>query len=1278
MRSDAAGQGNRIVLWSEAGEFDSRGEIVMNRYAACLLAALLGFGAPGAHAAICRVASDGVASNDGSDWTLATTLQDALANGNGKDCDEIWVKAGVYKPTTGTNRSISFAINRPLFLYGGFAGTEASLAERVSSATNPSILSGDIDNNDIDTDGNQIAEDFSETVGNNSIHVVVIGGVGTEGNGVYLPDDTVVDGFTITAGNSTGDELGLGAGLFCNGGGNGKECSPSLSRLRFSGNTTGTGASLPSGGGLAAFASSDGISSPVLNRVHFGGNGSAIGGGMAALVFNGGTSAPLVTQSSFVGNRASQFGGGFASFCTDGTACSAQLTHVTFSANQAPSGGAFVNAESQATLTHVTFSGNAATGGASFPFSGGAIFSFDSDSDANSTSLTLQNSLLWGNTEPPPTPPFPSSAQIVTFGSTLSFVGSLMQPGGCFMFNGAAPLPCPAAGHIGTDPELQSLIDNGAGTFSHTPGEDGGAIDAGDAGVCAALEPSVDQRGIVRPQGGGCDIGAVELRRVICRVAADGVAANDGSSWAQATTLQDALANGNGKLCDEIWVKGGLYTPTESADRSISFAIDRPVDLYGGFAGTEVSRASRALDSANRSILSGDIDGNDIDTDGNRIAETAADIVGGNSFHVLVIGGRNLGGGSGSYDPETNTIDGFIVTAGQADGASPDDAGGGLFCNGAGSGRICSPELNRVSFSGNRAMLGGAIFNNGSGGVSSPVLTQSTLSGNAAQSGGAIHNNGVNGISSPILTHVTLGANHASDSGGAIYSVGSAGASDAALENSILWDNSAANAGSAIVNLDASSVVVGSLMPADGCFADGAGTCPASGFISIDPDLGPLADNGGGMPTHLPGAAGGAVDAGDAGVCDALDPAVDQRGVVRPQLSGCDIGAVELRAGSFSLLVFVLGPGSVSEASALARIDDCTSSGGLCGHETSLESSITLVAEPAAGFMGWIGECSGSANTSTVVLDSFRVCIAQFSRTQTIDFGPQATPLGFATGRDLALDPIAVASSGLPVSHASTTPSVCSISGTTVSMLSPGLCTIEANQPGGMNHDAAPPVSQSIEFVLRTVSGNVAGSGGSVTPTSQQVEDGATATLTIVPEDGFVIDTVTGCDGLLDGTTYTTAAVTSDCVVTASFATDPAVGGLSVWIGNGRDALDPGDQPVWQVVVSNSSDVAANGANLSLPLVPALSDAIWTCVAGNGGSCTPSEGSDAVSIGLDLPASSQADITFSATVGAFTGSLDVTATITPPAGYADNDANDNTDIDSDVRRTILRDGFESP
>jgi CSLREA domain-containing protein len=60
--------------------------------------------------------------------------------------------------------------------------------------------------------------------------------------------------------------------------------------------------------------------------------------------------------------------------------------------------------------------------------------------------------------------------------------------------------------------------------------------------------------------------------------------------------------------------------------------------------------------------------------------------------------------------------------------------------------------------------------------------------------------------------------------------------------------------------------------------------------ISVDPLLGPLANNGGPTLTRLPQSSSPAINKGDNVGC----PATDQRGVSRPQAGMCDIGAVEV------------------------------------------------------------------------------------------------------------------------------------------------------------------------------------------------------------------------------------------------------------------------------------------------------------------------------------------------------------------------------------------------
>ena len=65
----------------------------------------------------------------------------------------------------------------------------------------------------------------------------------------------------------------------------------------------------------------------------------------------------------------------------------------------------------------------------------------------------------------------------------------------------------------------------------------------------------------------------------------------------------------------------------------------------------------------------------------------------------------------------------------------------------------------------------------------------------------------------------------------------------------------------------------------------------------------------------------------------------------------------------------------------------------------------------------------------------------------------------------------------------------------------------------------------------------MAGTNGSITPSSAQVPDGDTTSFTINPDSGFVIGSVDGCGGTLVGTTYTTDPIISDCEVTATFVT---------------------------------------------------------------------------------------------------------------------------------------------
>ena len=67
---------------------------------------------------------------------------------------------------------------------------------------------------------------------------------------------------------------------------------------------------------------------------------------------------------------------------------------------------------------------------------------------------------------------------------------------------------------------------------------------------------------------------------------------------------------------------------------------------------------------------------------------------------------------------------------------------------------------------------------------------------------------------------------------------------------------------------------------------------------------------------------------------------------------------------------------------------------------------------------------------------------------------------------------IAEASSGLPVDLSILSPSICSLAGTTVTMIASGNCVIDAQQAGNPNPMAASPVIQTIALITDRIFAN--------------------------------------------------------------------------------------------------------------------------------------------------------------------------------------------------------------
>jgi CSLREA domain-containing protein/uncharacterized repeat protein (TIGR01451 family) len=210
-----------------------------------------------------------------------------------------------------------------------------------------------------------------------------------------------------------------------------------------------------------------------LRQVSVTGNRAGSGGGI-------GNHAGVLTviDSSLTANTTVEGGGGGGIHNEAALA----LQNVTLSSNGAGSGGAILAQGGNATLTHVTIYGNSATG------AGGGI-------NGNSEAIRLNNTILAGNSAPIGPD---CGASIRSNGHNL--IGELRD---CSILGDTA------TNIVGESPQLRAAEPNERATVSHDLLTLSRAIDAG------SCELATDQRGVERPQGNGCDIGAIEYGGVV-------------------------------------------------------------------------------------------------------------------------------------------------------------------------------------------------------------------------------------------------------------------------------------------------------------------------------------------------------------------------------------------------------------------------------------------------------------------------------------------------------------------------------------------------------------------------------------------------------------------------------------------------------------------------------------------------------------------------------------------------------------------------------------------
>ncbi len=397
--------------------------------------------------------------------------------------------------------------------------------------------------------------------------------------------------------------------------------------------------------------------SPTVVRCRFVSN-TAAGHGGGAWVSEG--SARFI--NCFFGGNIANYGGGLYVYgATGGTT---ELTNCVFIRNSGRYGAGFFCQNTTATVTNCTFWANNVTDDA-----GGGLYG------AGAT-LNLYNTIVWGNTA-------------ATRGYQIGIETTTVNLTNCNVSNGRDDItiiyaPCTVnwvAGNVYTNPKFQAIngtIDDDLHLQADSP-----CIDAGNNAAVplysdlAGNTRRSDDPGTTDTGAGGApvvDMGAYEYGSgpVPSRlyINDDAAGANTATDWASAgTSLDSALltALASAGRVSEIWVAEGTYKPGVV---DTSFRLVNGVAVYGGFAVGASSLADRDP-AAHPTILSG-VPGDPSD----------------NSYHVVNAIATN----------GTATLDGFTITAGNANGASDaDQRGAGIY---VGNGQ---PTLNNLLIMGNTA-----------------------------------------------------------------------------------------------------------------------------------------------------------------------------------------------------------------------------------------------------------------------------------------------------------------------------------------------------------------------------------------------------------------------------------------------------------------------------------------------------------------------------------------------------------------------------------------------
>ncbi len=569
------------------------------------------------------------------------------------------------------------------------------------------------------------------------------------------------------------------AGAVYNSAGEGGNSSPTFTKCIFQNNRAYNNVS--SGGAVQNYASNGGKSSPIFTKCTFQNNQAKSSGGAVFNVAARGTkseSSPIFTDCIFQNNQAGNSGGAVYNFGNYGnqSESSSAFTNCTFLGNKADDGGAVYNnglsGVSFATFTNCIFQNNEANN------DGGAVYNNGGNSSPTFTNCTFQNNqadangggVLNNGNGDESSPTFTNC--IFWQNAAISAGNSLFNEGNAnpqISYTLLQDASCPTGATCGVgmiynqdplfvDPANENLRISPCSPVLNA-GNNSADLDGNGSGIQTISEIATDLEGNNRIIENTVDMGAYESIVAVYHVNQNTpcTADCDGTSWAKAfDNLQaaiDVVCVGN-----EIWVAEGKYIPSKDKDsnafpadnREKTFYFDKDVKIYGGFPDTGNPNMTDRDWENHPTILSGDLDNNDVSITDKTNPAFPAQNNGENAYTVIhsievssdfVIGGCIIQGGNANID---------------ASGISPKDSGGGMYNDDG------NPTITDCSFSNNSVLTtGGGILNFS---TSSPIITNCHFSNNAAEGSGGGASNYSN--ASATFINCRFSNNLAEDGGG--------------------------------------------------------------------------------------------------------------------------------------------------------------------------------------------------------------------------------------------------------------------------------------------------------------------------------------------------------------------------------------------------------------------------------------------------------------------------------------------------------------------------------